>query len=80
MQDRGYDLRTVPDPWNLFEHTGISENLTLRDESSSAKAGDYVELRAEQELLLVCSACPSTVGAISGDVPRGAAIDFPGAI
>lgn len=78
MQDRGHDLKTVPDPWNLFEHTAIAEDLTLSDESSSAKSGDYVELRAEQDLLLVCSACPSTVGAISGHLPRGAAIDIPG--
>lgn len=78
MQDLGHDLKSVPDPWNLFEHTAIAEDLTLSDETSSAKSGDYVELRAEQDLLLVCSACPSTVGVISGILPKGAAIDFPG--
>ena len=77
LQDRGFDLKTIPDPWNLFEHTTLGEDLTLRDESASAKPGDYVELRAEQQLLVVCSACPSTIGTISGDVPVGAAVEFP---
>jgi len=64
----------VPCPWNLFEHAPVVEGMKLVDEPSAAVAGDYVELEALMDLILVCSACPSTVGDISGSVPRGAAI------
>ncbi|MDH3377199.1 MAG: urea carboxylase-associated family protein [Gammaproteobacteria bacterium] len=72
---RGHTLTHVPCPWNLFEHATVDSALALHDETSAAKAGDYIELRAEMDLILVCSACPSTVGKISGDTPKGAAID-----
>lgn len=74
MADRGVDLVTIPCPWNLFEHAVVQSDGSLMDESSAAKPGDYVELRAEMDLVLVCSACPSTVGDISQGEPRGAEI------
>ena len=74
---RQFDSRHVPCPWNLFEHALVGADSTLADEPSAAKAGDYVELEALVDLLLVCSACPSTVGQISGGQPRGAAIEIP---
>ena len=74
---RQVDLPSIPCPWNLFEHALVQPNSTLADEPSGAKAGDYVELEAQIDLLLVFSACPSTVGNISGEQPRGAAIDIP---
>jgi uncharacterized protein YcgI (DUF1989 family) len=54
----------------------VGQDYALADEVSAAVPGDYVELEALQDLILVCSACPSQVGRISGDVPRGAAIDI----
>ena len=66
----------VPCPWNLFEHAPVVEGMKLIDEPSAALAGDYVELIARMDLLVVCSACPSTVGDISGSVPHGAAIEL----
>ena len=74
MSARGVELSTVPCPWNLFEHAMVDQKMTLTDQPSAAMPGDYIELKAEQDLVVVCSACPSTVGKISGDKPRGAAI------
>lgn len=74
MQTRGGRLDNIPCPWNLFEHALVVDGHTLEDAPATVKAGEYVELRAEMDLLLVCSACPSTVGNISGDTPKGAAI------
>jgi len=72
----GIDWRgPIPCPWNLFEHAPVVEGMKLVDEPSAARAGDFVELVAQRDLIVVCSACPSTVGAISGGKPRGAAID-----
>ncbi|MSP82126.1 MAG: urea carboxylase-associated family protein [Alphaproteobacteria bacterium] len=76
LRDFGLTPAVVPCPWNLFEHAAIVGGRYLRDEPSAARAGDYVELRAEMDCILVCSACPSTGYGISGDGPtRGARID-----
>ena len=75
MADRGTCLGTIPCPWNLFEHAIVKFDGSLKDEPASAAAGDYVELRVETSVVLVCSACPSTVGNISLGTPRGAAIE-----
>jgi len=74
MSAQGQDLVHVPCPWNLFEHALVGQGSVLVDEVSAAAPGDYVELEALADLILVCSACPSLVGRISGDRPRGAAI------
>ena len=76
MSDQGHHLAHVPCPWNLFEHALVEQGSKLVDEVSAAAPGDYVELQALMDLVLICSACPSLVGQISGDTPRGAAIDI----
>jgi uncharacterized protein len=78
LQQRQFNLSHIPCPWNLFEHTLVAADATLADEPSAAKPGDYVELEALDDLLLVFSACPSTVGQISGDKPKGATIEILG--
>lgn len=66
---------SIPDPWNLFENTIVNPDLSLQDQPSRAQAGEYVELVATMDVIVICSACPSTVGNISGDRPRGAIIE-----
>ncbi|MCY3770005.1 MAG: urea carboxylase-associated family protein [Gammaproteobacteria bacterium] len=78
MADHGHELKTVPCPWNLFEHTEVDGQMNLVDRPAAAAKGDYIELKAEQDILLVCSACPSMIGMISGDSPKGAAIEIQG--
>jgi uncharacterized protein YcgI (DUF1989 family) len=75
MAGEHFDLVHVPCPWNLFEHALVGENGDLVDEPSAAAPGDYVELEAAMDLLLVLSACPSLVHDINGSKPRGAAVD-----
>ena len=76
MAQLRHELTHVPCPWNLFEHAIVRDGGELVDEPSAAKAGDYIELEAAMDLVLVFSACPSTVGKISGSTPTGAAIDL----
>jgi len=78
MAARDVELVNIPCPWNLFEHAVVQADGSLIDEPSAARAGDYVALRAEMDLVLVCSACPSTVGDISQGEPRGAKIQIVG--
>ena len=76
LSEQGIDLQCIPCPWNLFEHALVNEKMKLSDLPASAKKGDYVELIAEQDLILVCSACPSLVGSISGERPAGALLEI----
>ena len=78
MKQQCFDLKHIPCPWNLFEHALVATDLSLADEPSTAKAGDYVELEAIVDLLLVFSACPSTIGQISGGSTKGATIEILG--
>ena len=73
---QGIRTAAVPCPWNLYEHADVDSAGELHDRPASAAAGDYVELACLMDLVLVCSACPSRVGAISGAdrAPRGAEI------
>ena len=70
------ELDHTPCPWNLFEHAFIHSNGLLEDQPSAAKPGDFVELEAQKDLIVICSACPSRVGNISGSDPKGATIDY----
>ncbi len=76
LVEQGIRSAAVPCPWNLYEHADVDPAGELHDRPASAKAGDYVELACLMDLILVCSACPSRVGAISGAdrAPRGAQI------
>ena len=78
MAERGVCLGPIPCPWNLFEHAIVEPDGSLMDEPASAAADDYIELHAETDVVLVCSACPSSVGDISLGRPRGAAIELIG--
>lgn len=64
--DRGMPLPVVPCPWNLFMDIPVTAAGALSDRPSSAKAGDYVELRALCDITLVCSPCPQAGIPISG--------------
>ena len=76
LAERGIHISAVPCPWNLYEHADVDAAGELHDRPASAAAGDYVELECLMDLILVCSACPSRVGAISGAgrAPRGAEV------
>ena len=71
LREYGSPYRVTPPPWNLFEKSFVSEDGLIRDEPTSAKEGDYVELLASQDLLLVFSACRSTIGNIQNGKPSG---------
>ena len=76
LSEQGIVCQNIPCPWNLFEHALIDEQMKLTDLPASAKQGDYIELVAETDVVLVCSACPSLVGRISGESPPGALLEI----
>ncbi|MFT7533298.1 MAG: hypothetical protein ACI9FD_004333 [Gammaproteobacteria bacterium] len=76
LEEHNFASTAIPCPWNLFEHALVNSDMTLSDLPASVRKGEYVELTMLMDVLLVCSACPSTVGGISGRAPTGALIEF----
>ena len=74
LHEAGIAIQITPPPWNLFEKSFVDEDGLIHDGTTSAKASDYVELHAECDLLMVVSACRSTIGNIQGGNPAGAQI------
>jgi uncharacterized protein YcgI (DUF1989 family) len=77
------NLPFTPASLNLFMNVPVHADGSLERHAPASKAGDYVALRAEMDLLLVLSACPQDVTVINGDdrTPRDVAVrivaDYP---
>jgi uncharacterized protein len=48
----------VPDPVNLFQNSPVLPDGSYTSAASTARAGDYVTLRAHMDLIAACSSCP----------------------
>ncbi|KAI9655836.1 MAG: hypothetical protein M1821_005271 [Bathelium mastoideum] len=64
----------LPDPWNVFQNT---PNYTLKALNTS-RAGDYVELEALMDVLVVASSCPYDVDGFNGGVATDVMIEIVG--
>lgn len=65
----------VPDPFNLFMNIPVAGEGYVKGLSFDApvtKAGDYVVLRADRDVVVVMSACPQDVLEINGKNPSDA--------
>ncbi|UWU17431.1 DUF1989 domain-containing protein [Rhizobium sullae] len=73
-------LPFTPASLNLFMNVPVHADGSLERHAPASKAGDYVALRAEMDLLLVLSACPQDITVINGDdrTPRNIAIRIAG--
>ncbi|KAJ5326648.1 hypothetical protein MYU51_001923 [Penicillium brevicompactum] len=61
----------MPDPLNLFMKVDIN-GVNLQCLNPDSKAGDFITLKAEQECVVIMSACPMDLSACNGDVPSSA--------
>lgn len=57
MQAIGKEASICPDPVNLFQNSPVDASGNYVIGESPAVAGDYVEFRAEMDLILVLTAC-----------------------
>ena len=53
-------------PFNIFMNTVIEKDNQIEIKKSLSSAGDYVELRAEMDLIIAISACPNEESAGNG--------------
>ncbi|MEX1080758.1 MAG: urea carboxylase-associated family protein [Halofilum sp. (in: g-proteobacteria)] len=63
----GLDVPEVPAPLNLFMNVPVADGRAIRFEAPVSKPGDYVELRAEMDLVVAFSACPQDMIPVNGE-------------
>jgi uncharacterized protein YcgI (DUF1989 family) len=66
MKELDFDIAWVPSPLNLFMNIPWTENGALSFEEPVTQPGDYVVLRAEQDVIVSFSACPQDILPING--------------
>lgn len=64
----------MPDPLNLFMKVNIN-GTKLQCLDPDSKAGNYIVLKAEQECIVIMSACPMDLSACNGGEPSSAAFE-----
>jgi uncharacterized protein YcgI (DUF1989 family) len=57
IAEAGVKHTIIPDPVNIFQNTPVLPNGTIVAGVTMSKAGDYVILRAEMDVILVLTAC-----------------------
>ena len=66
----GYEPRPFWEPINFFYNTKIGpDGRVIEVEPAVSKAGDYVLMRAERDLVVASSACPDDLGPTNGGNP-----------
>ena len=66
----------VPQPFNIWMNIPISEALEIDFLPTVSRPGDYVDLRAEMDCLVVMSACPQDIIPINGPACEPVAVHF----
>lgn len=66
----GLRAREVPQPLNLWMNTPVNPDYSISWLPTVSKAGDYVEIRAELDCVVVMSACPQDIVPINGCSPK----------
>jgi uncharacterized protein YcgI (DUF1989 family) len=72
----GFGSVAVPQPVNLFENIPVRHDGTLDWHPTATEAGDYVQMRAERDCLVVVSACPYDIAPTHGRAPGPLALDL----
>ncbi|KAL8732151.1 MAG: hypothetical protein Q9166_002898 [cf. Caloplaca sp. 2 TL-2023] len=69
LEESGYPCAKdfTPAPLNLWMNVPVGDGGTLAFVEPVSCAGDYVVMRAEQNCLVVCSACPQDVTPVNGN-------------
>lgn len=59
----------TPDPLNLFMNIAWNDEGSISFEQTRSRPGDFVQLRAERDLIVAMSACPQDILSINGKDP-----------
>lgn len=68
LQPFGIEPENLPNPVNLFQDTEIDQDGSIVVGAPGAEAGQYIELRAEIDVIIAVSSCPVDLVALgTGD-------------
>ena len=66
MEEAGKTTHELPSPFNIFQNVVIGDNGSLSIDPPRVEPGEYLEMRAETDLLVVVSACPMDLAETNG--------------
>ena len=66
LRPYGIPLKEIPYSLNVFMNVELKPGGSIRTVEPTSKAGDYVDLRAEMDLIVAISNCPSDQGPCNG--------------
>ena len=66
----GIGAHEVPDVFNMFMHAGIGTDGLIYIRPPKSRKGDYMDLRAEMDVLCAISACPGDKSACNDHRPK----------
>lgn len=72
----GIGFERVTDPFNLFMHTHIGEDQKMTILLPTSRAGDYVDLRADREVIVAVSACAGDTNDCNAGVLTGIRLEI----
>ena len=66
MDEAGATAHELPSPFNIFQNVTITNDNSLEIVPPKVEAGQYLEMQAEMDLLVVVSACPMDIAKTNG--------------
>lgn len=76
FKELGLGTVQIPTPFNVFMNVAITETGKLKVQTPLSTAGDFVRFRAEMDLAVAISACPS--GACNGGSQKSIGFEIEG--
>jgi uncharacterized protein len=69
LRELGMDERDIPPNVNFFMHVPVDDEGGMAIADGISKPGDYVDLRAEKDVIVVISNCPQKLNPCCGGTP-----------
>ncbi|MEM7376685.1 MAG: urea carboxylase-associated family protein [Pseudomonadota bacterium] len=66
LEDAGVIAQELPSPFNIFQSVDILDGSRIEIVPPTVQAGQFLEMRAEYDLLAVVSACPMDIAMTNG--------------
>ncbi|MEM9277480.1 MAG: urea carboxylase-associated family protein [Pseudomonadota bacterium] len=66
MNEAGVTAHELPSPLNIFQNVEIGSDGNIAIIPPAVEAGQYIDMRAEADLLVVVSACPMDIAMTNG--------------
>jgi uncharacterized protein YcgI (DUF1989 family) len=72
----GIGAHEVPDVFNMFMHAGVGPDGLIYIRPPKSRKGDYMDLRAEMDILCAISACPDDKSACNNHAPKPVGVEI----